>query len=194
MAERQYGKYIADIRSDHVERYDYASTIVSGHVLDAACGCGYGSYIICLRRQNVNVLGVDISGEALDFARSTWKHERNRFAKWDLEKVVPAQSFDWLLSFETIEHLENPAPFLRAASKVCKNIICSVPNQNVILFSKDKFPFHYRHYTPEEITDLLHKTGWNVTKIQYQKSAYAEGFNVKSGRSIILEGVSNTKI
>lgn len=192
MAERQYGKYLQDIRSDHLERYEYASKLVGGHVLDAACGCGYGSYLLCLRRPNIQVTGVDISDEALDFARSTWKHERNRFAKWDLAKVVPAQKFSWLVCFETIEHLENPEKFLTAAARVCENIVCSVPNQKAIPFRPERFPYHYRHYTAEEITALLNKCGFTVTRVQYQRTAYAEGFNPKHGRSIVLEGKSNS--
>lgn len=192
MSERQYGKYLNDIRSDHLERYEYASRMVGGHVLDAAAGCGYGSYLLCLRCPNVKVLGVDNSDEALQFARGTWKHERNSFAKWDLEKVAPAQVFDWLVSFETIEHLKDPEPFLKAAAKVCRKIICSVPNQNAIPFRKERFPFHYRHYTAEEITALLNKCGFSVSRVQYQKGAYAEGFNPKHGRTIVLEGESNS--
>jgi 2-polyprenyl-3-methyl-5-hydroxy-6-metoxy-1,4-benzoquinol methylase len=191
MAERQYGKYLDDIRSDHLERYEYASKLVAGHVLDAACGCGYGTYLLCLRRPNIKALGVDNSEDALSFARATWRHERNSFAKWDLDKVAPAQSFDWLVCFETIEHLKDPEPFLRAAAKVCRNIVCSVPNQKAIPFRPERFPFHFRHYTAEEITALLNRCGFNITRVQYQKNAYASGFNPKHGRTIVLEGKSS---
>lgn len=193
MSERQYGKYIADIRSDHLERYERAAALVEGSVLDAACGVGYGTYLMCLRKKNVQAVGADIHRQTIEFARRTWKHERNRFARWDLNKVAPIKHFDWLVCFETIEHLQDPGPFLKNMAQKCRNIVCSVPNQNAIPFTKERFPFHYRHYTPEQAVDLLHHCGFSVSKVMYQKGAYAEGFNPKHGRTIVLEGQSNAR-
>lgn len=46
MSERQMQSDPALIRADHTGRYRFASKLVSGNVLDAACGCGYGSHIL----------------------------------------------------------------------------------------------------------------------------------------------------
>lgn len=191
MGERQYGKYLADIRSDHVERYEQAAKRVIGEVLDVACGCGYGSYVLCLKNNNVRVTGADISEEAIQYAKMHWRHHRNKFLRWDLNSVAPKQKYDWLVCFETIEHLEDPKTFLKAASKVCNRIICSVPNQDVIPFDPKRFDFHYRHYTPVEIMDLLHECGFCVSDVKYQRTAYAEGYNRDTGRTIIIEGASS---
>lgn len=193
MAERQHGKYISDIRGDHVERYDYAARRAAGRVLDAACGCGYGTYIMCMKNTSIHAVGVDRCRDTIHFAQYNWKHERNRFYRWDLDKVTPMQPYNYLVCFETIEHLKEPEIFLKSAAGKCRNIICSVPNQDVIPFDPAHFPFHHRHYTKPQIIDLLNRCGFIATKIMYQPGVNAEGFTQDTGRTIIVEGVSSVR-
>lgn len=93
MAERQTGKYLEDIRSDHVERYVHAAKKVTGNVLDAGCGCGYGSYLLCLKNAHVNVTGVDNSKEAIEYAKKHWQHHRNNFFLAVMDCMSWAASF-----------------------------------------------------------------------------------------------------
>ena len=44
--DRQAAKRIEGIRRDHLERYRYAMSLAEGPVLDAACGVGYGAYLL----------------------------------------------------------------------------------------------------------------------------------------------------
>jgi len=123
MAERQTGKYLEDIRSDHVERYVHAAKKVTGNVLDAGCGCGYGSYLLCLKNAHVNVTGVDNSKEAIEYAKKHWQHHRNNFLRWDLDTVTPQQQYDWVVCFELLHNLRYPQEFLRAAAKRCGRLL-----------------------------------------------------------------------
>lgn len=193
MSERQLQTELSKIRTDHVARYDLAAKTVSGNVIDAACGCGYGSYIIAKNCANLNyVAGFDIDSEAVAFANKHWKHEKNIFAVQDLTKLEVNGKFDYVVSFETIEHIIDPIPFLTAVSKITNKLLCSVPNQDVIPFEKKRFPYHHRHYTPDQIKMLLATCGFKVTKIQYQNNAFSKDFTVRPGRTIIIE--ANTEV
>lgn len=103
--ERQIGQKIDDIEIKHVERYEFAQEYCKDKtVLDAACGCGYGSYI--LSNEAKSVLGIDHSQETIDYARKFWWAKNIAFSQFDLNTdLTPLGTFDVIVSFETVEHL-----------------------------------------------------------------------------------------
>lgn len=127
-------------------------------MLDLACGCGYGSRI--LHDAGHEVVAVDIEPEAI-------KHAEKYFpgpAYMQGRAEVTAGSYDALVSFETLEHLDDPAAVLDAIRAT--TLIASVPNQELYPFDParfggDDYP-HKRHYTPEEFTTLLEGAGYKV--------------------------------
>lgn len=189
MSERQLQTELSKIRTDHVARYDLAAKTVHGNVIDAACGCGYGSYIIAKNCAKLNyVAGFDIDKDAIDFANKHWKHEKNMFAVQDVTKLEVNGKFDYVVSFETIEHILDPVPFLSAVSKITDRLLCSVPNQDALPYDKKRFPYHHRHYTVKQISDLLIQCGFfTITSVKYQNNAFSKDFNVFGGRTIIIE-------
>lgn len=188
---RQYGKNLDSIREDHVERYELASESVSGTVLDAACGCGYGAFLMATYNPKIeHISALDVSNEALAYAKKHWYHDRVRFMKCDLNNVEVLGSFDWLVCFETIEHLEDPRPFLKLAAKCCKKIICSVPNEKVLPKKPHNFKHHFRHYTRNQVLDLLEECGWLVFDVGFQRNSEAHGISDDEGATIIIVGES----
>jgi cyclopropane fatty-acyl-phospholipid synthase-like methyltransferase len=115
----------------HFFRYILASGFIdkTDHVLDAACGCGYGSEI--LARVAKNVVGLDRDGDALEHAQQFHAADNVVYFKEDLDKLDPAgltYAFDVSVSFETIEHVQDPATFIKRLKCVTRRaIICSVP-------------------------------------------------------------------
>ncbi len=189
MAERQYGVSLDDIRKDHVERYKFAIDRVGGIVLDAACGCGYGSYMIYDGGYAIRptVIGVDIEQEALEFASAHWSGPT--YIKADLTDLR-VFGVDWVVSFETIEHLEDPRPFLRNLDPQY-GMICSVPNEEKApfraeAFVHDKYP-HRRHYTPSEFEHLLNSCGWVVQGHHSQKNKYSPVTPGTDGMYLVYE-------
>src|SRR5690242_21131023 len=93
---------------DHLQRYHFFEQHYKGKsVLDMACGTGYGSDII-LAHGAANVTGVDIADEAIGFARSHYKDPRLQFVQSDFRAVETRDTrFDLVISFETIEHVDN---------------------------------------------------------------------------------------
>ena len=158
---RKYGT-IEQITDHHLKRYEFAITRIpkGARVLDAACGCGYGSWL--MQQAGLEVTGVDISGEAISYAEENYKGPSY------IEKSVYELDGTWdaIVSFETLEHLVRPLDFLEAVKAPL--LIASVPNENVYpfhpeVFKDDLYP-HQRHYTAEQFTDLLNAAGYAVAE------------------------------
>jgi len=161
---RQCGP-IKSIRRDHTQRYQFAAERLKGkRVLDLACGCGYGSWI--LHQSGNEVTGVDIEPEAIAYAKEHYQGPTYICQAGEETKG----SWDVLVSFETLEHLERPQDVLAIGAKT---LIASVPNEErypfkAENFSGDKYP-HQRHYTPEEFQKLLESAGYQVVEWFCQK-------------------------
>lgn len=188
MAERQLASHLSGIRNDHLARYLWVSERLgdNGHVIDAACGCGYGSSVLADR--GFNVTSIDIASDAIDYAKKHWDRPSITWRVGDLSTPELPHA-DFVVSFETVEHLRDPKPFLLAAHKAAPRLVVSVPNQNVIPFVKKRFPFHYRHYTLSEITGLLDECGWTVTDWFGQRDKFSMVWPQLDGRTIVVDAV-----
>ncbi len=175
--ERQEGKSIDDIRLDHIERYLFASKLISKPdciVTDAASGVGYGAFLLSKNNYVKFVQAVDLSAEAIEHAKRYFFSEKVRYFCADLEKDDvwdTIEMSDYFVSFETIEHLKNPGSFLRKVYnnlKVNGVLIGSTPNEKVMPFDREVFLFHFKHYTVFELYDLLSKVGFRNVLFFYQ--------------------------
>jgi len=106
--ERQIGSTLADIEEKHLERYFYAEKFSENKtILDAACGCGYGSFILAKKAKKV--IRADNSDDALKYGDEHYMLPNIQSVKINLEKEIPDIGlFDLIVSFETIEHLSSP--------------------------------------------------------------------------------------
>lgn len=157
--ERQLAPDLSGIHPGHLERYFFAARSVEGTVLDAACGCGYGSQI--LQNSGSSVTGIDLEKEAIEYAR---RHYRG--PEYILADVTTFRGkYNWVVSFETIEHLKEPEQAL-VRFRDSKRLIVSTPNQERYPFDPakfvgDKYP-HVKHFSPTELDELLETCGWHV--------------------------------
>lgn len=187
--ERQVSTLLSGIRRDHTARYEWASKNIpkDSVVLDLACGIGYGSKI--LAEAGCRVLGLDIDKEAIEYANEHWKHENNMFAVADMTRIDDKiDDFDIVILFEAIEHIENPVELLKALRLSTSNLLCSVPNENVLPWQQPDGKttrFHYRHYTKDEFEQLLNDAGWQVDGWYGQEGVYSEVEENVEGRTLI---------
>lgn len=72
-------------------------------------GCGSGATITRLASRFQKCLGIDIYDYSIDFEKQKQKHTAYNceFKKIDLERGLPGEQFDRLISFEVIEHLKS---------------------------------------------------------------------------------------
>ena len=170
----------------HMQRYRFASQFVAGkRVLDAGCGVGYGSRML-LQAGASEVIGVDLSEEALKVARRQFSGPGVRFVCDDCESLCGIDGgFDVIVALESLEHFQQPDRFLRRATELLQRggvLVCSTPNS---LFtgsaanSPPNNPFHVREYALDEFQPLLQEHFLDV-RIAGQRLTAACLFGLRS--------------
>ena len=168
---RQWPRNVAEVTAHHLRRYEFAGFNSFGRVLDASCGCGYGSWWLRLLRREV--VGVDVSQDAIGWANKFFKGPQ--FICGRIEDSPWEGKFETVVSLETIEHVEDPMSLLKPLREACVGrFLVSVPNEEVYKFKPENFindeSPHFRHYTPKEFDELLSAAGFSVTERLCQKS------------------------
>lgn len=141
----------------HEARYRFAlPSVESLEVLDAACGVGYGAAL--LGTAAARVVGVDRSAEAVTYARRRYGAPNVSFHEMDVMALdLPDASFDVVCSFETIEHLPDPAGFLAELARVLRpggQLFASTPHVEATTRSPAN-PFHAVELSRTDFEHLL---------------------------------------
>ena len=123
---------------EHLHRYHLAAQLAAGReVLDAACGAGYGSAI--LAEKAAQVTGLDLSAETVAYASERYASVENvRYVQGSVAELPFADdSFDMVVSFETIEHVpeELQYAFRREIRRVLR------PGGLLVMSSPDKHTY-----------------------------------------------------
>ena len=175
--ERQVSPTLSGIRADHTNRYKWAiDNLPRGTVIDAACGIGYGSWM--LANAGFYVRSIDIDAEAIEYGNHHYNHDNVHRQCCDLYKAN--LSTDPVIAFECIEHVEDPLPILKNCNDF---LICSVPNEDI--FPYKNYAFHYRHYTKQEFEQLLNEAGYEVVSWHGQLGPESEVEPNVDGRTLI---------
>ena len=119
---------------EHMSRYVFASESTKNKlVLDIACGTGYGSYYLAEQGATL-VVGSDASAVALNYAKK-FKRQNLLFTQSNgLKMPYPDDSFDVIVSYETIEHIGQDGAFVAECARVLKTdglFLCSTPNKTI---------------------------------------------------------------
>ncbi len=143
--ERFTPECVREIWYEHVHRYAFAAPLCAGQrVLDVASGEGYGSAL--LARQATSVAGVDVSDTAIQHARSRYGTVSNlEFHQADCTRLpFEDDSFDRVVSFETLEHVQQQEAMLAEFRRVLR------PDGIALISSPDKAIYTDKHGNDNE--------------------------------------------
>lgn len=145
----------------HTATYRFAEAFTADRrVLDYGCGSGYGSASIAGGARSVT--GVDVSEEAIAYAKAN-------HARRDLEfrVIAPSQplpfetgSFQTVLSFQVIEHVSDPDAYLREVVRVLEpggTLVMATPDRRTRLLPMQRpwNRWHLVEYSEQSLSRQL---------------------------------------
>jgi 2-polyprenyl-3-methyl-5-hydroxy-6-metoxy-1,4-benzoquinol methylase len=181
--EREVSEALEGIPENHRLRYAEAFPYIkqADRILDIACGVGYGSAMMSDQNPKAQIVSVDISSDAIEFAKVHFSRQNIEYICGDIESIKSHDYFDAVTCFETIEHIENDVIFLEKISKKIKKggiLFLSTPNEDVIPVTQGSH-FHYRHYNHENLVQMIRHFDFDIIRVCNQKNY--EDYQVKTG-------------
>ncbi|MBK9567887.1 MAG: class I SAM-dependent methyltransferase [Saprospiraceae bacterium] len=134
--------------------YHEAAKIVSGDILEIGTGSGYGIKIISPKADRYVTID-KFDNEQVQTMVKTYSNVS--FTKMEVPPLngIPDNSFDFVITFQVIEHIEDDKAFVSEIHRVLKKggkLIVSTPNIKMTL---TRNPWHIREYTTGELDSLL---------------------------------------
>lgn len=155
-----------------------------GDILDLGCHGGMITGAISRFAKTSNVYGLDISENAIRYARKKYPHIK--FKVYDLNKNIPCldKVFDLITCFDVLEHIINPTALVEEIKRVLKkdgSVIVEIPNETLLF----KFIWlvwtnlkgrvwkntHVNHFAVKDLENLFERNGFVKTgekKIHFQ--------------------------
>jgi 2-polyprenyl-3-methyl-5-hydroxy-6-metoxy-1,4-benzoquinol methylase len=132
----------------------------SGKVLDVGCGTGF--MLSSLQSPNRQLYGIDISTSAIKIAKASVV-EANFYVS-DVRNIpFEANTFDWLICIDTLEHIEGNAT-VKECLRILKpggKALFSAPNKNGP--GDWHTPGHVNAFTFASFTKYIEQVGFEVT-------------------------------
>ena len=144
-----------------------------GKILDI--GCGSGKFLFEMKKKGWEVYGVEVNESAAKLGNEL--ENLNIHCGNLLTSKFPSNSFDYIRSNHSFEHMMNPIEVLNEIHRIIKpdgKLMIGVPNIdsfNARVFKKYWWylgaPAHTFNYSVSTLSQILNKTGFKVEKISY---------------------------
>jgi 2-polyprenyl-3-methyl-5-hydroxy-6-metoxy-1,4-benzoquinol methylase len=139
----------------HLGRYTWAVEVLKQRsvkrVLDAACGAGYGSFMLASALPDAMITGADYDERAVADARQSYQRSNLQFVAGSVTQWKLGE-FDAIVSFETIEHVPHREIMMQ-------NIVEHLSDDGCLLLS-----------TPCGRREVDLQPDWHFHKIEYSAS------------------------
>jgi SAM-dependent methyltransferase len=133
--------------------YIEAAGMVSGNVLEI--GCGWGRGLELLTEAADHYTGIDKNGELIASLQKEYPSATFIQANIPPLNTLADNTFDYIVTFQVIEHIDDDGLFIREARRVLKpggKLLLTTVNT---LFSLTRNPWHVREYEADELTSLI---------------------------------------
>jgi methionine biosynthesis protein MetW len=156
---------------------EFAAQNAGKTILDL--GCATGEYCLELEKMGFNCTGVDINPQYVEKAQ---ERGVNAVVSQGDDLKFADNSFDTVLLFEVLEHVENPQSILNEAKRVArKNVLITVPNCSQ-LSELSKFSLTYEHLLEKDHVNFFTKTDLeNLIAQDFNNFKVEEGDSIKLG-------------
>lgn len=143
------------------------------NILEVGCGLGYLTY--ALNQSGYNTLGLDISEEAVKYAKNAFG---NYYLQSDIFEyaVSNKKKFDFVVLTEVIEHVISPVQFIKTLLGLLApggKLIISTPNKSLYadstVWASDMPPVHLWWFSETSMHRIAELTGSSVSFIDFSE-------------------------
>ncbi|MBQ5635135.1 MAG: class I SAM-dependent methyltransferase, partial [Alistipes sp.] len=129
--------------------YHHAATMVEGDILEIGTGSGYGVKVLAPKATRFITLD---KFQTQDICQ----YDNTEYYQMSVPPIqFEGNRFDYVLSFQVIEHIEQDMEFVREVARVLRpggKFIVTTPNAPMSL---TRNPWHVREYNVDELRSLL---------------------------------------
>jgi len=156
----------------------FIDNVKSGEkILDIGSGKGDLSYDIVSKLKDVNVVGIELNRENIEFAKQNYNHPNLKFIQANVLGSLPEKGFDVVVMSNVLEHLEKRIEFLKKLIEKIKpeRLLIRVPQYDrdwrlpvkEELGIESLYPGHFIEYTKETFIEELGKAGLEPVSMEF---------------------------
>lgn len=157
-------------------------------IFDAGCGFGQYSYFMAKRFPNAKIFSADVKKDYLEDCRYFFDNVNLKNAEFqfaDLEKIEYDSQFDFVLSVDVMEHIEDDTGVFKRFFRSLKpggRVLINTPSNlgGSDAHSDDDESFIGEHvrlgYSKEDICSKLEQAGFEIESFQYTYGAWGSRY------------------
>lgn len=160
--------------SKHLDKEWAPDSLTGKRVLEIGCAKGY--FLCCAKELGAEAFGIELNQVNVEIARRSLGENIYDRDLFDLK--LPDESFDVVYTRDVIEHIHDPAPFLKEVSRIMKpGAIAFMETHNVdglihrIVRGKHTCIFgfeHPVHWSPKTLSLALKMSGLETQRVYFE--------------------------